>query len=105
MYKNFSDIILLIGHVTRLTMLIELASGKAIPAGELAKLAKVSPQTASEHLTKLTNAELISVEKWGKHRYYKIHDEKVINAIKALSILAPPIQSNSLKETTKKDPR
>lgn len=38
MYKDFSKNILLIGHETRLTMLIELSSGIALPAGELAKL-------------------------------------------------------------------
>ncbi|WP_145361761.1 ArsR/SmtB family transcription factor, partial [Staphylococcus epidermidis] len=71
MYENFSDNILLIGHKTRLTMLIELSSGIALPAGELAKLAGVKPQTASEHLSKLVEANFISVNTWGRHRYYK----------------------------------
>ncbi|MBM6336746.1 ArsR family transcriptional regulator, partial [Staphylococcus epidermidis] len=43
MYEKFADNILLIGHKTRLTMLIELSSGVSIPAGELAKLANVTP--------------------------------------------------------------
>jgi hypothetical protein len=38
-------------------MLIELSSGIALPAGELAKLAGVKPQTASEHLYKLFSIE------------------------------------------------
>ncbi|WP_256278047.1 helix-turn-helix domain-containing protein [Staphylococcus sp. HMSC13A10] len=46
MYENFSDNILLIGHKTRLTMLIELSSGIALPAGELAKLAGVKPSNS-----------------------------------------------------------
>ena len=61
MYENFADNILLIGHKTRLTMLIELSSGISLSAGELAKLAGVKPQTASEHLLKLVEANLISV--------------------------------------------
>ena len=102
MYKKFANNILLIGHQTRLTMLIELSSGKALPAGELAKLANVKPQTASDHLSKLIEANLITVEKWGRHRYYKITDEKVIDAINALAIISPSMESKSLKETTKK---
>lgn len=42
MYKDFSKNILLIGHETRLTMLIELSSGIALPTGELAKLAEAN---------------------------------------------------------------
>ena len=61
MYENFADNILLIGHKTRLTMLIELSSGISLSSGELAKLAGIKPQTASEHLLKLVEANLISV--------------------------------------------
>lgn len=103
MYENFSDNILLIGHKTRLTMLIELSSGISLPAGELAKLAGVKPQTASEHLSKLVEANLISVTTWGRYRYYKIDNDKVIDAIQALSVISPPMSSKSLKETTKKE--
>lgn len=103
MYENFSDNILLIGHKTRLTMLIELSSGIALPAGELAKLAGVKPQTASEHLSKLVEANFISVNTWGRHRYYKIDNDKVIDAINTLSVISPPMNSKSLKETTKKE--
>ncbi|KAB7644607.1 MULTISPECIES: ArsR/SmtB family transcription factor [Staphylococcus] len=103
MYENFADNILLIGHKTRLTMLIELSSGKALPAGELAKLAGVKPQTASEHLSKLVEANLISVNTWGRHRYYKIDNDKVVDAINALAVISPPMNSKSLKETTKKE--
>ena len=103
MYENFSDNILLIGHKTRLTMLIELSSGIALPAGELAKLAGVKPQTASEHLSKLVEANFISVNTWGRHRYYKIDNDKVIDAINALSVISPHMNSKSLKETTKKE--
>lgn len=103
MYEKFADNILLIGHKTRLTMLIELSSGISLPAGELAKLAGVKPQTASEHLSKLVEANLISVTTWGRYRYYKIDNDKVIDAINALSVISPPMNSKSLKETTKKE--
>ena len=103
MYENFADNILLIGHKTRLTMLIELSSGISLSAGELAKLAGIKPQTASEHLLKLVEANLISVNTQGRHRYYKIDNDKVVDAIQALSVISPPMSSKSLKETTKKE--
>lgn len=73
MYKDFSKNILLIGHETRLTMLIELSSGIALPAGELAKLAGVKPQTASEHLYKLAEANLISVKSLMQSMLYLLY--------------------------------
>ena len=102
MYENFADNILLIGHKTRLTMLIELSSGISLSSGELAKLAGIKPQTASEHLLKLVEANLISVNTQGRHRYYKIDNDKVVDAIQALSVISPPMSSKSLKETTKR---
>ena len=40
----------LLGEPARAAMLLELMSGRALPAGELAEAANVSPQTASGHL-------------------------------------------------------
>ena len=84
-------------------MLIELSIGISLSAGELAKLACIKPQTASEHLLKLVEANLISVNTQGRHRYYKIDNDKVVDAIQALSVISPPMSSKSLKETTKKE--
>jgi len=48
----------LIGDGSRAAMLMALFDGRALPAGELARYARISPQTASAHLDKLFRAHL-----------------------------------------------
>ncbi len=49
---NISDIASLIGEPSRAAMLVALLGKDALPAGELAYKAYISPQTASSHLSK-----------------------------------------------------
>ncbi len=44
----------LIGEPARAAMLVALLDGRSLPAGELARVARVNPSTASEHLSRLT---------------------------------------------------
>ena len=62
----------LIGDLARASMLAALMDGRALTAAELAQLAGISPQTASGHLAKLTQAGLLSMEKQGRHRYHRL---------------------------------
>jgi predicted transcriptional regulator len=71
-------------------MLLRLMSGLALPAGELAVIANVSPQTASEHLAKLVEGQLLGVERQGRHRYYRLASSDVADAIESLLVLAGP---------------
>lgn len=71
-------------------MLVALVDGRALPAGELAFIGNVAPQTASFHLRKLLDAALIAVEKQGKHSYYRLANEWVAASLEALAVLAPP---------------
>jgi DNA-binding PadR family transcriptional regulator len=64
--------------------------GRALPAGELARYARVSPQTASAHLDRLFKGHLIAVEIQGRHHYYRLRDERVARLLEGLSTLAPP---------------
>lgn len=68
----------------REAMVSALFGGKALPAGELAVLAGVSPQSASAHLQKLTDARLLSVWQQGRFRYYRIADDEVAGLIENL---------------------
>ena len=52
----------LIGDPVRAAILSALCDGRAQPAGALACAARVSPQCASNHLTKLTEGGLLAVE-------------------------------------------
>jgi len=68
-------------------MLLELMSGRALPAGELAEAANVSPQTASGHLARLVEGSFLQVEQQGRHRYYRLANTAVADAVEALLVL------------------
>lgn len=89
----------LIGDPARAAMLQALASGTSLPAGELAKAAKIQPSTASEHLGKLVAGGLITVERQGRNRYYRLASNDVGNALEALQLLAPAAPIRSLKDS------
>ena len=80
----------LIGDRTRATFLIALTVNAALPLSELARLAGVSNSTASIHLGKLVDADLLTVERHGRHRYFRIVDPMVARALEALAAIAPP---------------
>ena len=61
--------------------------GVALPAGELAATANVAPQTASEHLAKLVAGRFLTVERQGRHRYYRLAGAEIADAIEALLVL------------------
>jgi DNA-binding transcriptional ArsR family regulator len=77
----------LIAEPARAAMLLELMSGRALPAGELAEAANVTPQTASGHLAKLVEGRFLRVEQQGRHRYYSLASTEVAGAVEALLVL------------------
>ena len=76
------------GDPARANMLSAMMDGRAHTASELAHVAGVSPQTASGHLGKLAQGQLIAVERQGRHRYYRLANEDVARALEALMVLA-----------------
>ncbi len=92
---DLAGIAALIGEPARAAMLTALMDGLALPAGELAELAGVSPQTASAHLTKLLEGGLLSVETHGRHRYHRLSSPQVAVALEALMTISPAPRSRS----------
>jgi DNA-binding transcriptional ArsR family regulator len=74
----------LIGDPARANMLTALMHGAALTASELACEAGVTKQTASAHLAKLANAELIAAERQGRHRYFRLADADVARLLESL---------------------
>ncbi len=79
----------LIGDSSRAAMMVALMDGRALPAGELARRAGISPQTASSHLDRLFRGKLLAVEVQGRHHYYRLHDERVARLVEAMATIAP----------------
>jgi DNA-binding transcriptional ArsR family regulator len=77
-----------IAEPARARMLCSLMDGRARTSTELAVIAEVSPSTASVHLTKLKEQELVKVLAQGKHRYYSLDDERVAATLESLMVLA-----------------
>ena len=68
---GFSKIAALLADPAREAMLVALADGLALPAGELAEIAGVTSQSASGHLRKLVEGGVISVWPQGRFRYFR----------------------------------
>jgi len=74
---------------TREAMVMSLMDGHAYTSKELAYLAHVTPQTASFHLKKMVDAQLLTCHCQGRHAYYRIAGPDVAAAIEALVRIAP----------------
>ncbi len=85
-----------------MSILMDLCGMEALTAGELAKSAKVTPQTASSHLRKLIEGKLIVVRRQGRHKYYQLSDENVAKAIESIAQISGLLVSNSLNSSSKK---
>jgi len=84
---------------TRANILIALSDGQSLPAGELAWRARVKASTASAHLAKLVDSGLLVVVKQGRHRYFRLADPRIIQAIETLASFAPAAPVRSLRES------
>jgi DNA-binding transcriptional ArsR family regulator len=80
----------LLAEPARAAMLLMLTDGTARPAGELARAAGVAPATASAHLHRLLDGGLLALHVQGRHRYYRLADERVAAMLESLSITQAP---------------
>ena len=85
---RFAKIASMIGDPTRARMLSALMGGEFLAAGELAAAAGVSAQTASTHIAKLLDAELVVLRTQGRHRYVRLAGEEVAHVLEVLSFVA-----------------
>lgn len=85
---DISRLAALIGDPARANMLTALMDGQALTASELADVAGVTLPTASGHLAKLTDADLLQRRKQGRHRYFQLADADVAATLEALMGLA-----------------
>ena len=76
---------------------LALGDGRALAATTLAAEAGVAASTASAHLAKLVHAELLQVERHGRHRYYRLTGPHVGELLEALARLAPAAPVRSLR--------
>ena len=87
--RDISSVAALLADPSRARVLEALMDGRSLTATELAFHARVSAQTASGHLAKLTDGSLLSCETVGRCRYYRLAGSAVADALEALTVLAP----------------
>lgn len=98
--NNAANVGLLIGEPTRTSMLFALMDGQALTATELSRCARVTPQTASAHLARLSDAGLICVEKHGRHKYHRIASADVARLLESVLQIASTEQPTGKKVVT-----
>lgn len=84
---QFSTVAALIGDPVRSKIMWALLDGRAYTATELANYTGTTPSNISMHLSKLVGAELLTVEKQGRHRYYNYSRPEISYAIEAMANL------------------
>jgi len=85
---KFAAVAALVGDPARAGMLHALMDGRALTASELARVAGVTPQTASGHLAQMTEAGLLKVWKQGRHRYHCIASASVARMMESIMLVA-----------------
>jgi DNA-binding transcriptional ArsR family regulator len=84
----FATVAALSGDPARAAMLQALMDGRALTASELARVAGITPQTASGHLNRMTATGLLSVEKQGRHRYHRLAAPSVARVLESIMQVA-----------------
>ncbi|GAA4514036.1 MULTISPECIES: ArsR/SmtB family transcription factor [Nonomuraea] len=92
---DIAPVAALIADPTRAAILTALLGGRALAAGELARVAGVSAATASAHLARLLDGGLVGVVRQGRHRYYRLAGHEVAEVLEVLARVSarPPVRS------------
>jgi DNA-binding transcriptional ArsR family regulator len=97
---RFVSVSALLCEPTRARMLWSLLDGRAHTAGELSIVANISTTAASNHLSRLLEANIVRVESQGRHRYYSLSRPEVAYVVEGLANLA----NNNASTSAKKEP-
>jgi DNA-binding transcriptional ArsR family regulator len=100
MGTDFAHVGRLLANPARSAMLDALMEGRPLAAGELARVARVSPSTASEYLGDLIKGGLALMERQGRHRYYRLAGPDIAAALEGLARICPPTPVRSLRASS-----
>ena len=89
---KFAEVAALAGDPARAGMLHALMDGRALTATELARVAGITPQTASSHISRMAAAGLLCVEKQGRHRYHRLASPAVAQMMESIMQVASDLQ-------------
>jgi DNA-binding transcriptional ArsR family regulator len=98
---DISPVAALLADPARGRILLALGDGRALAASVLADEAGVAPSTASAHLSKLVSGGLLTVERHGRHRYFRLSGPEIGELLETLSRLSGTRPIHSLRDGTK----
>lgn len=87
----------LVGEPARAKILLALMAGQALTATELAQRAAITKQTASMHLARMVDADLLRAERQGRHRYFRLADADVAQLLEHLLGVAERLGSSPIR--------
>lgn len=85
---ELAELAALIADPGRAGILSRLMDGRAQTASELARVAGVTPQTASWHLARLVERALLKVERRGPRRFYRLATPLVAQMLEGMMTVA-----------------
>lgn len=88
----FTQVAALSGDPARASMLHALMDGRALTATELARVAGITPQSASSHLARMSALGLLAVEKQGRHRYHRLATPSVAHMMESIMQVAADLE-------------
>jgi DNA-binding transcriptional ArsR family regulator len=103
MNPNISFVASLISDPSRGVILTKLMDGRMHTASELANTAKITPQTASYHLTKMIEGNMIKVKNQGRHRYFGLANQDIAELLESFFSFSPVQKVSSLREFSEKE--
>lgn len=89
----------LLADAARTAIIVALCEENALPAGELAERASISPSTTSIHLARLMDAGWVSLEQHGRHHYYRLASPQLKQLLKQAMSAASHASHSSLHIT------
>ncbi|RKT57349.1 ArsR/SmtB family transcription factor [Saccharothrix australiensis] len=99
--EQLADLAALLADRTRARFCLALLDGRAWTSTELARAARVSPSTASEHLTRLVAGGLLAEHRQGRHRYLRLAGPREAELVEhLLGYVGPAAPERTLRATT-----
>ncbi|WP_340607641.1 ArsR/SmtB family transcription factor [Xenorhabdus bharatensis] len=100
--KKVTVVSALLADRARTCMLFLMMDGRAYTATELSTAADIAPSTASAHLSRLVEQNLVSCIKQGRYRYFKIYSKEVAVLLESMMCFANSESIGVVKTSTPK---
>ncbi|PHM30990.1 ArsR/SmtB family transcription factor [Xenorhabdus innexi] len=103
--KKIVAISALLADRARTCILFLLMDGRAYTATELSVAADIAPSTASAHLSRLVEQNIVTCIKQGRYRYFKIFSEEVAILLESMMCFVNSDNFGTVKTSTPKSLR